>query len=81
MIEEFGLHAKNLIPCLSKVKKLEHQPGASLINLKWCGMQCSGKYGHFLKSGNQCAKKLDNYNQSSVNQGKWLISFICWDIR
>ena len=67
MIEEFRSRTKNLIPCLSNVKELEHQPGAPLINLKWCGMQCSGKYGHFFKSG---AKKLDNYNQSSVNEGK-----------
>ena len=59
MIEKFKAHTKD-IPCLSNVKKKEDQSGAPLIKLEWCGMQCSGKYGQFIKSDNPDAERLDN---------------------
>ena len=63
MIEKFRSHTKKTIPCLSGVKKSEHQSDdTSLIKLEWCGTQCSGKYGLILKSDDQGqgAERLDS---------------------
>ena len=68
MIENFRSHMKDAIPCLSNVKKAEHHSGVPFIKLEWCGMQCSGKYGQFIKSDNQGAGRLDSSKHSSVVQ-------------
>ena len=65
MIEEFKSHTKNLIPHLCNVKEIEHKPGARLIKLEWCGMQCLGKYGRFGKPNDKVANWLDHSNQYS----------------
>ena len=53
MIEKFRSHTKHVIPCLNDVKIVDQQSSHSLINLEWCGIECSGKYGLLLGSNNQ----------------------------
>ena len=76
IIEDFKSRTKNLIPQLCNVKELEHQPGAPLIKLEWCGMQCLGKYGRFCKPNDKVANWLDHSSQSSGKSVCWYNTYV-----
>ena len=77
MIKEFRSRTENLIPNLGKVKQLEDQcDGLLLIKLEWCGMQCSGKYGLFLKLNNYSTNRLGISDQSSADLSKLLCNYV-----
>ena len=74
MIEKFKVRMKDTIPCLNNVKKIERHSGAPFIKLEWCGMQCSGKYGQFVKSDNPDTGRHDTFKYSSVIQSTYVNS-------
>ena len=70
MIARFISQTKDLFPYLKGVKKVDHQSDTPLMKLEWCGMQCSGKYGLFIKSEDRGTEKHSDSTHSSVIHSK-----------